>query len=161
MVYKNIYVILVNNMGTKKDKLLTLSGVKIRIECIQWVGESGELIIYNFYLLGYQNQILIGSFEIDNKMSSLAPFTFKAVDLHILTINDKLWTRATKVCKALGYSKNSKIAIIIKQHRSKKNFAHKYKVSSVHALYTPVDWPKDSQKYDLYVNNEGMYETLL
>ena len=25
---------------------------------------------------------------------------------------------------------------------------------------TPVDWPKDSQKYDIYINEEGMYELL-
>ena len=24
----------------------------------------------------------------------------------------------------------------------------------------PVDWPKDSQKYDIYTNEEGMYELL-
>ena len=25
---------------------------------------------------------------------------------------------------------------------------------------TPVDWPKDSQKYDIYINEEGLYELL-
>ena len=24
----------------------------------------------------------------------------------------------------------------------------------------PMDWPKDSQKYDIYITEEGMYELL-
>ena len=31
---------------------------------------------------------------------------------------------------------------------------------SVTAAGKPVDWPKDSQKYDIYTNEEGMYELL-
>ena len=31
---------------------------------------------------------------------------------------------------------------------------------SVIAAGKPVDWPKDSQKYDIYTNEEGMYELL-
>ena len=30
--------------------------------------------------------------------------------------------------------------------------------ASVHAACTPINWPKDSQKYDIYTNEEGMYE---
>ena len=33
-------------------------------------------------------------------------------------------------------------------------------MSSVPAAGTPVDWPKDSQKFDIYINEEGMYELL-
>ena len=33
-------------------------------------------------------------------------------------------------------------------------------MSSVHAACTPINWPKDSQKYDTYINEEGMYELL-
>ena len=33
-------------------------------------------------------------------------------------------------------------------------------MSSVHAACTPINWPKDSQKYDIYTNEEGMYELL-
>ena len=33
-------------------------------------------------------------------------------------------------------------------------------MSSVHAVCTPINWPKDSQKYDIYINEEGMYELL-
>ena len=34
-------------------------------------------------------------------------------------------------------------------------------MSTVTAVGTPVDWPKNSQKYDIYTNEEGMYELLL
>ena len=31
-------------------------------------------------------------------------------------------------------------------------------MTGVHGSCTPVNWPKDSQKYDLYINEEGMYD---
>ena len=31
-------------------------------------------------------------------------------------------------------------------------------MSSVHAAVTPINWPKDLQKYDIYINEERMYE---
>ena len=31
-------------------------------------------------------------------------------------------------------------------------------MSSEHATCIPINWPKDSQKYDIYTNEEGMYE---
>ena len=30
-------------------------------------------------------------------------------------------------------------------------------MSSVHVVYMPADWSKNSQKYDIYNNEEGMY----
>ena len=39
------------------------------------------------------------------KMSSVMPFVFNAVELCVVTINKKSWTRARKVCKALRYEK--------------------------------------------------------
>ena len=33
-------------------------------------------------------------------------------------------------------------------------------MTSVHVACTPINWPKDSQKYDIYTNEEGMYELL-
>ena len=33
-------------------------------------------------------------------------------------------------------------------------------MSSAHAACTPIKWPKDSQKYDIYTNGEGKYELL-
>ena len=31
-------------------------------------------------------------------------------------------------------------------------------MSNVTAAVTPINWPKDSQKCDIYINEEGMYE---
>ena len=33
-------------------------------------------------------------------------------------------------------------------------------MSGVPAAVTPVDWPKDSQKFNIYINEQGMYELL-
>ena len=84
------------------------------------------------------------------------PFDFNAVKLCVVTINEKPWTRAREVCKALEY--NKKTAHVIKAHVSPENYAQKYQMSSVPAAVTPINWPKDSQKYDIYINEEGMYE---
>ena len=57
-------------------------------------------------------------------------------------------------------AKTSKTANIIKAHVSPEIITQKYQMSSVHAACTPMNWPKDSQKYDIYTNEEGMYELL-
>ena len=31
-------------------------------------------------------------------------------------------------------------------------------MSGVPAAVTPINWPKDSQKYNIYINEEGMHE---
>ena len=36
------------------------------------------------------------------------PFVFNAVELCVVTINEKPWTRASEVCKALEYGKATK-----------------------------------------------------
>ena len=55
-------------------------------------------------------------------MSSLMPFSFNAVELHVATINEKPWARARKVCKAPEYdAKTPKTANIIKTHVSPEN----------------------------------------
>ena len=40
------------------------------------------------------------------KMSSAMPFSFNAVKLCVVIINEKPWTRAREVCKALRYEKS-------------------------------------------------------
>ena len=89
---------------------------------------------------------------------SLVLFTFKNVELKVVTINGKPWASAKEVCKALEY--NKKTAHVIRTHCSRENYAHKYDLTSVPTAGTPVNWPKDSQKYDLYINEEGMYGLL-
>ena len=94
-------------------------------------------------------------------MSSVMSFAFNAVELYVVTVNDKPWTRAKEVWRALKYdAKTSKTANIIRAHCSRENYAQKYQMTCVNRSCTPVNWPKDSQKYDLYINEEGMYEVL-
>ena len=45
-------------------------------------------------------------------MSSVMPCSFNAVELCVMTINEKPWARAREVCKALEY--NKKTAHVIK-----------------------------------------------
>ena len=80
------------------------------------------------------------------KMSAVMPFSFNAVELCIVIINEKPWTRAKEVCKALQY--NKKTADIIKAFCSKENFAHKYQLSEFPAAGNFMDWPKYSRKDD-------------
>ena len=89
------------------------------------------------------------------------PFTFNAVELCVVIINEKPWTRAREVCKALEYDKATKIAHVVKAHVSPENCAQQYQMSSVFSARTPINSPKDLQKYDIYTNEEGMYELLV
>ena len=41
------------------------------------------------------------------KMSSVMPFTLNAEHLFVLAINEKPWTRAREVCRALKYNKKN------------------------------------------------------
>ena len=86
------------------------------------------------------------------------PFTFNAEKLCVVTINEKPWTHAREVCGALEY--NKKTANIVKDHYSKENYAQKYQMNGVTAVGIRVDWPKDSQKYDINIIEEGVYELL-
>ena len=78
--------------------------------------------------------------------------------LCVVTINEKLWARAKEVCRALEY--NKKTADIVKVFCSRENYAQKNQMSGFTAAVKPVDWLKDSQKYDIYTNEKGMYELL-
>ena len=85
------------------------------------------------------------------------PFIFNAVEFCVVTINEKPWTRASEVCKALEYGKATKTADIVKAFCNRENYAHKWQLSTVHAACIPINWPKDSRKDDYYINEEGMY----
>ena len=78
-------------------------------------------------------------------------FSFNAVELCVVTINQKPWTRTRELCKALQYNKKS-------AHVSPENYAQKYQMSNVPAAVASINWPKDSRKDDYYTNEEGMYE---
>ena len=86
------------------------------------------------------------------------PFSFDAVDLCVVTINEKPWTRAREVRRALEYGKVTKAADVVRHLCSKTNYAHKWQLTGLILEMKPVDWPKDSQKHDIYISEEGMYE---
>ena len=84
------------------------------------------------------------------------PSSFNAVELCVVTINEKPGTHAREACRALEY--NKKISDIVKAICSRKNYAQKYQMRDFTAARKPVDWQKVSQKYNIYINEEGMYE---
>ena len=86
------------------------------------------------------------------------PFTFNAVELCVATIDEKLWTRAREVYRALEYGKTTKAADVVRYLCRKTNYAHKWQLTGLVSETKPVDWPKDLEKYDIYTNEEGIYE---
>ena len=88
--------------------------------------------------------------------SALVPFTFNNVKLFTVTINGKHWTRAKEICKSLKYEK--KTGNVIRDHVSNENTRYKGDFISVPVTGTPMKWPVDSQKTDIYINEEAMYE---
>ena len=92
------------------------------------------------------------------KMSSVMPFAFNAVELCVVTINEKTWTRAREECRALGFEKATRR--LLRHHCTRENIQHKHRLVVVTTAGTTVNWPKDSQKLDIYINGEGMYELL-
>ena len=91
-------------------------------------------------------------------MSSAMPFSFNAVELCVVTINEKPWTRAREVHRVLEYGKATKAADIVKHLCSRENYAHKYQLSEFISETNSMDWPNDSRKDDYYINEERMYE---
>ena len=72
-------------------------------------------------------KIFFGRNRTTNKMSSVMPFTFNAVELCVVTINEKPWTCARELCRALEYdAKTSKTANIIKTYCIPENITQKY-----------------------------------
>ena len=89
------------------------------------------------------------------------PFTFNAVELCIMNINEKSWARAKEVCRTLEYDKTTKTADIVKAFCSWENDVYKWQLSSVHAACIPFNCPKELRKDDYYINEEGMIELLV
>ena len=90
--------------------------------------------------------------------SALVPFTFNNTNLNTVTVNGKHWTRAKEICKALEYKKTTKTGDVIRSNCSCENITNKYQLSGLVFETTPMKWPVDSQKTDIYINEEGMYE---
>ena len=85
-------------------------------------------------------------------MPSVMSFNFNAVNLCVVTIDEKPWTRAREVCKTLEYGKATKATDVVTHLCSKTNYAHKWQLAGLVFETKPVVWPKYSQKYDIYIN---------
>ena len=85
-------------------------------------------------------------------------FSFNVVELCVVTINEKPWTRAREMRRTLEYGRATKVADIVKHLSSRKNYAHKYQLNWYVFETSLMDCPEDSRKDDYYINEEGMYE---
>ena len=100
-------------------------------------------------------------------MSYVVTFCLNAVELCVVTINEKPLTRAREVCRALEYGKTTKAdnkttkADIVKHLCSRENYAHKCQFTEHVSETNFMDWPKDPRKDDYYINEEGIYEFFL
>ena len=88
------------------------------------------------------------------------PFSFNAVELCVVTINEKSWTRPREVYKVLEYGKVTKAADVVKHICSRENYAHKRQLTELVSEMNFMNWPKDSRKDDYNINEEGTYELL-
>ena len=87
------------------------------------------------------------------------PFAFNAVELYVVTINGKPWTRAKEVWKALEYKKG-RVRDALKKHVTIENKRHRFELQGSAVTARPLEWPKKSQPDEYYLNEEGMYEVL-
>ena len=98
--------------------------------------------------------------ELKVKMSSVMLFSFNAVELCVVTINEKPGARARDVCEALEYGEATKDADVVRHLCSKTDYTNKWQLTGLVPETKPGDWPKDSQKYDIYIIEGWMYEIL-
>ena len=85
----------------------------------------GEWTLNFVSLSDYKKILPLPGSEIIAKMSSVMPITFNAIELCMVTINERLWTSAKEVCRALKYGKATKSADIVKHLYSKENYTQK------------------------------------
>ena len=88
------------------------------------------------------------------------PLSFNAVELCVVTIKEKPWTRAREVYGALEYGKTTKAADIVKHLCSRENYVHKWQLTEFVSEMNFMDSPKNSRTDDYYINEEAMYELI-
>ena len=102
-------------------------------------------------------------------MPSVIPFAFNAVELYVVTVNGKHWTRAKEVnyvpvnmplvrLGTLEYQRRTKD--ILRGHVSIENKRHRFELQDGSVTELPLEWPKNSQPDEYYLNEVGMYEVL-
>ena len=78
---------------------------------------------------GDQTENFFGQKELKIKMSSVMPFAFNTVELCVVIINEKPWTRAREAWRALKYGKATKAADVVKHLCSRENYTHKWQLT--------------------------------
>ena len=81
--------------------------------------------------------------------------SFNVVELCVVTINEKLWTHAREVRRALEY--NEKAADIVKAFFSRENYTQKYQMGWFHRSEEACGLVERFTKNDIFINDEGMY----
>ena len=77
--------------------------------------------LFMYLVTGHKN--FLTQKETKIKMSSVMLFSFNAVELCVVIINEKPWTRAREVCKALSFEKAARRVV---RHRcARENIQHK------------------------------------
>ena len=71
------------------------------------------------------------------RMSSVMPLNFNAMELCVVTMNEKPWVHAREVCRALQYQKG-RARDVLKTYVSIENKQHKHELEGPAAV-TPVD----------------------
>ena len=72
------------------------------------------------------------------KMPFVMPFTFNAVELCVVTINEKPWTRARDAWRALEHKKG-RARDVLKKHVSIENKQHKHELEGRAATACPLN----------------------
>ena len=81
------------------------------------------------------------------------------IDLCVMNINERPWTCAKEVCRALEYKKG-RARDVLKKHVSIENKQNKHELEGRSSATHHFEWPKKSQPDDYYINEKGMYELL-
>ena len=61
-------------------------------------------------------------------------------------MNEKTWTHARELCKALEYGKASNATDILRHLCSRGSYAHKWQLTGLVSETKPVNWPKGLAK---------------
>ena len=69
------------------------------------------------------------------------PISFNAVELCVVIINEKPWTRAREVCKALRYEKAARR--VVRHHCTRENIQRKHQLAVLPTVGTTINRPRD------------------
>ena len=61
----------------------------------------------------------------------------------------------------LNMARPSETADVVRHPCSREKYAHKWQLAELVSEMSSMNWPIDSQKLDLYINEKGMIELLI